>query len=94
MRLTIGENEGAILKLLDCEGELSATEIVELSFLPTGSVGTTLTRMVDKGWVRFREIEIDHKTPLAKATRLYLITDLGFAAKKAWIIYSGAPGAN
>lgn len=93
MRLTIGENEGTLLSLLNKEGELSATEIVESSYLPSGSVGTTLTRMTEKGWISFREEDINYKTPLHDKKRLYLLTDLGYAAYRAWNIYSSAPGA-
>jgi DNA-binding PadR family transcriptional regulator len=76
MRLTIGENEAALLQVLTPE-ETRATDLLKLA--PQSSIRGTLARMADKGWVKIREVE---------EGRLYSLTELGGKALDAWNLYS------
>lgn len=90
MKLVIGENEGKILDLLEQHDEGCRNSLItEETKIPRGSVGTTLTRMFDKGWVKTEVRKMDHPTPITDSYTLYSLTPLGKNALQAWRVYFG-----
>lgn len=92
MKLVIGENEGKILSLLEqyeegCRNSL----ITDETGISRGSVGTTLTRMLDKGWLLTEVKKMEHPTPVADTYTLYSLSPLGKSALQAWRVYFGNP---
>jgi predicted transcriptional regulator len=88
MNLVIGENEGKILEFLSQHSEGATNASVRHSAeIPAGSVGTTLNRMYEKGWLVSRKIEMVNPTPIADKTTLWSLTPLGEKALDAWRVY-------
>lgn len=90
MKLVIGENEGKILSLLEQHEEGCRNALItDETGIPAGSVGTTLKRMLGKGWLETEVRQMEHPTPVADTYTLYSISDLGKSALQAWRVYFG-----
>lgn len=89
MKLVIGENEGAILGFLARNGAARNSLITAETKIPRGSVGTTLTRMNEKGWLKTEVHKEEHPTPIADTYTLYSLSPLGEKALDAWRVYFG-----
>lgn len=87
MNLVIGENEGKILTLLEGGKGYRNSQITHETNIPRGSVGTTLTRMVEKGWLLTEVKKMEDPTPIADTYTLYSISPLGARALEAWKAY-------
>jgi predicted transcriptional regulator len=94
MNLVIGENEGKILEVLSHHTAGANNALVRHEAkIPAGSVGTTLNRMYEKGWLVSKRVEMETPTPIADKTTLWSLSPLGEKALDAWRVYFGKGGA-
>lgn len=89
MKLSIGDNEAKILRAAEPEEETDLHSLWKATEVKIGSIGVTITRMVDKGWLRvLREEPLEWCTPVQSSKKIYSITPLGVRALRAYEVYN------
>lgn len=89
MKLSIGDNEAKILRAAAPEEEADMHFLWKATEVKVGSMGVTIFRMVEKGWLRVvREDPLEWYTPVQSTKKIYSITPLGVRALRAYEVYN------